>query len=550
MYQHSEAQNLYTKNRIAFFRGSMKYIVITGGVLSGLGKGITASSIGRLLKSRGFKVTAIKIDPYLNCDAGTMNPFQHGEVFVLEDGGEVDLDLGNYERFLDTNLTSAHNITTGKAYKTVIEKERRGEYLGETVQIIPHITNEIRSEIKNVANKSGADLVIIEVGGTVGDIESMPFLEAVRQLHIEVGHENLLFIHTTLIPVMGVVGEQKTKPTQHSVKQLREIGIQPDIIVGRGSKLLEESTKQKISLFCDVPVNAVVSAPDAGCIYEIPLMLERQGVTDYILKKFGTPPIQQDLDEWKTFVHKINNPRKEVDIAIVGKYTNLKDSYISHLEAFKHVSAALEVKVNIIWVEADDIEKGIIDGLEKAQGIIIPGGFGVRGSEGKIFAARHARENNKPFLGICLGFQLAVIEYCRNVIGLENANSSELKNTEHPVVDLLPEQKLIKDMGATMRLGTHPIIIDENTKVETFYNATEIYERHRHRYEINPNYIDMIEKNGLRFSGKSLDGKRMEIAELKDHPFYIASQFHPEFKSRPGKPSILHLELVKACSDM
>jgi len=427
----------------------MKYIVVTGGVLSGLGKGITASSVGRLLKSCGFKVTGIKIDPYLNCDAGTMNPFQHGEVFVLTDGGEVDLDLGNYERFLDTNLFKDHNITTGKVYQSVIEKERRGDYLGSTVQIIPHITNEIRNSIKRVAKKSGADIAIVELGGTVGDIESMPFLEAVRQLHIEVGHENLLFIHTTLVPVMGVVGEQKTKPTQHSVKELRAIGILPDIIVGRAKEPLDNDIKRKISMFCDVPVHAVISAPDAKNIYEVPLIIKEQNISSYILKKMNLQADHKDLDEWKGFVSRLISPSENVNIAIVGKYVNLKDSYFSVTEALYHAGAKEDTGINIVWIEAEELERGSHEAsleetgrrLADVHGIVVPGGFGERGTDGKIYAIEYARKNNVPFIGLCLGFQLAVVEYCRNVLGLEKAHSSEFdEDTPDPVIDILPEQ--------------------------------------------------------------------------------------------------------------
>ena len=529
----------------------MKYIFVTGGVLSGLGKGITSSSIGCALKARGLKVTAIKIDPYINCDAGTMNPYQHGEVYVMDDGGEVDLDLGNYERFLDVNLTSDHNITTGKAYLAVIEKERRGDFLGKTVQIIPHVTNYIKDHIMRVSKASKADVAMIELGGTVGDIESMPFMEAARQLKTEVGDDNCLFIHTTLVPVMGVVGEQKTKPTQHSVKELRSIGIQPDVIVARGAKPLEDDIKDKISMFCDVPVEAVVSAPDAKSIYYVPGILEDQGLTDYILAHFNIYAPVINMKKWDKFVYNLDHPKYEVEIAIVGKYTHLHDSYISHLEALNHASSDTKTKINVRWVEAIDIEK---KGAEKLLGgvdaVLIPGGFGKRGTEGKMMAAGYARENNIPFVGVCLGFQLAVIEFARNVLGLEGANSSEFdEKTPYPVIDLLPEQKKIKDKGATMRLGTNKIKLKKNTIAYELYGKLKISERHRHRFEVNPDFIKDIEKGGLRFTGTSidpLDGRRMEVAELKDHPFYLATQFHPEFKSRPNNPSRVHLGLVKA----
>ncbi len=526
----------------------MKYIIVTGGVLSGLGKGITVSSMGKLLESRGLSVTAIKIDPYLNCDAGTMNPYQHGEVFVLDDGSEVDLDLGNYERFLDTNLTKDHNITTGKAYRAVIEKERRGDYLGQTVQIIPHITDEIRKLIKDAAEKSGVDVTLVELGGTVGDIESMPFLEAVRQLHIEVGHQNCIFVHITLVPIMSVVGEQKTKPTQHSVKELRAIGIQPDAIVCRAKSPLSKSIKEKISLFCDVPTSAVISAPDAPSIYKVPLILEEQGLTDFLLKRMNVSTKSEDLRDWRAFLDRIENPKKEITVAIVGKYTHLKDSYLSHIEALNHCGAQTQSKIKIRWVEADDDNpKATVTELEGAEGVVVPGGFGKRGAEGKIEAARYARENKIPFLGICLGFQMAVSEFCRNVLGLKGANSTEFdKNTSHPVVDILPEQKDIKNLGGTMRLGAQDVMVKEGSKAHNLYGSTKISERHRHRYEINPNYIKKIEDAGLKFTGRSPDEIRMEIAELDGHPYFVASQFHPELKSRPARPAPLYSGLIKA----
>ncbi len=529
----------------------MKYVIVTGGVLSGLGKGITTSSLGMLLKARGLSVTAVKIDPYLNCDAGTMNPFQHGEVFVLDDGSEVDLDLGNYERFLDSNLRTDHNITTGKAYREVITKERRGDYLGQTVQIIPHITDEIKKEIMDVGEADGADVVIVELGGTVGDIESMPFLEAVRQLSMDVGRENCVFLHTTLVPIMGVVGEQKTKPTQHSVRELRAVGIRPDAIIARGERPLLDSIKQKIALFCDVPVEGVISAPDAVSIYQVPIILEEQGLTDLIVDHFNIGSKERDLTSWKAFLDNLSNPEGEVNIAIVGKYTHLMDSYISHVESFNHCASNTQNKVNIVWVEAEDLEKGDPNKIfKKVHGILVPGGFGERGIEGKIDAIQYARETGVPYLGTCLGFQLLVTEYCRHVLGLEGANSSEFdKNTKHPVVDLLPEQIGVKDMGATMRLGSHEVVVEEGSKAFEMYGSTKILERHRHRFEVNPGYIEQMEKEGLRFTGKSKDGRRMEIAELPGHRFFMASQFHPEFKSRPLRPSVMHLGLVRAAID-
>ncbi len=529
----------------------MKYIIVTGGVLSGLGKGITTSSIGLLLKNCGYKVTAIKIDPYLNCDAGTMNPYQHGEVFVLEDGGEVDLDLGNYERFLDISLTSEHNITTGKVYKTVIEKERHGNYLGNTVQIIPHITNEIRERIEHVASNSGAKITLIEMGGTVGDIESMPFLESARQLHALVGHQDVIFVHTTLVPVMGVVGEQKTKPTQHSVKALMSLGIQPDIIVCRSDEPLVKETKSKISLFCDIPTEAIISAYDVQNVYQVPLLLDKQGLTKYLIKRLRLRNAQPNLKKWSNFVSKANNRKKSVKIALIGKYTGLKDSYISHIKALDHSGIQLGTGVDIVWLEATDLENGkgksISEQLSNVNGVLIPGGFGIRGSEGKIMAISFARENQIPFLGICFGFQLAVIEFCRNILNMKDAHSSELKpKTKHPVITLLPEQNSIEDMGGTMRLGNYPINIDENSFIYQIYKKTKIIERHRHRYEINPEYISLIENNDLLFPGRSPDNRRMEIAHLTSHPYFIASQFHPEFRSRPLAPAPLFYHFVSA----
>lgn len=529
----------------------MKYVIVTGGVLSGLGKGITTSSIGLLLKNSGYNVTAIKIDPYLNCDAGTMNPYQHGEVFVLGDGGEVDLDLGNYERFLDIELTSEHNITTGKVYKAVIEKERHGDYLGNTVQIIPHITNEIRERIVDVASHSRARITLIEVGGTVGDIESMPFLEAARQLHAIVGHQDVIFVHTTLVPVMGVVGEQKTKPTQHSVKELMSLGIRPDVIVCRSDEPLVKATKEKISLFCDIPTDAIISAYDVQNVYQVPLLLHKQGLTNYLIKRLHLRNIKPNLAKWSKFVNKANTRKKSVKIALIGKYTGLKDSYISHIKALDHAGIELGTTVRIKWLEATDLENGKNKSLSKKpsdlNGVLIPGGFGIRGAEGKIMAIKFARENNVPFLGICFGFQLAVIEFCRNVLNLKDSHSSELKpKTKHPVVTLLPEQIEIEDLGGTMRLGNYPVRITKNSPINKIYNQNKIIERHRHRYEINPDYISMIEEKGLHFFGRSPDNRRMEIAYLDSHPFFTASQFHPEFKSRPMAPAPLFYHFVKA----
>jgi len=526
----------------------MKYIIVTGGVISGLGKGITASSIGRLLKSRGLNVTAIKIDPYLNSDAGTLNPFEHGEVFVLDDGGEVDLDLGHYERFLDISLSRDNNITTGKIYGSVIEKERIGHFLGKTVQIIPHITNEIKDRIRSVAHKSGADVCIVELGGTIGDIESMPYVEATRQLHTEVGDENCIFVHTTLVPMVSAVGEQKTKPTQHSVKELRSLGVQPHIVVARSEAPLDASTRKKISFTCDVPLEAVISAPTAKTIYQVPVIFEEQGLTNFLLGKMKLNPVDGGLVEWKDFLNRVMNPSNCVTICLVGKYMDLMDSYISHFEALKHAGAELDTSVKFHCLEAEDIETaGNTSCIGNVDGVLIPGGFGQRGIEGKITAARYARENNIPFLGVCLGFQIASIEFCRNVLGLAGANSTEFDpNTPHPVVDLLPEQRGVDRKGATMRLGSQPVMVQTGTIAHRLYGVAEISERHRHRYEINPDYIDKIEEGGLKYTGKSPDGRRMEILELTKNDFFVASQFHPEFKSRPRKPSRLHYGLVEA----
>ena len=517
--------------------------------MSGLGKGISTSSIGVLLKSKGIKVSPVKIDPYMNVDAGTMNPYQHGEVFVLDDGAETDLDLGNYERFLDVNLTGDHNITTGKVYRAVIDKERRGDYLGRTVQIIPHVTDEIKSLLRAVGEEEHADVVLIEMGGTVGDIEGMPFLEAVRQLGQEVGKENVLYVHTTLVPVMGAVGEQKTKPTQQSVRELRAAGIQPQVIIARGERSLEPDVRKKIAFFSDVPVEGVISAPDASSIYDVPLLFDGQGLTEYAMQTLHLEARQEDLKEWKAFLERLKNPEREVTIALVGKYTHLKDSYISHIEAFHHVSGATRIKVNLRWVESMDIETKSAKILEGADGILVPGGFGDRGIEGKIAATRYAADHDIPFQGVCLGFQLATVGFARQALGLEGANSSEFDpKTPYPVVDLLPEQHGVKDMGATMRLGAHEVLLDEDARTAKLYGSTRIFERHRLRYEINPAYIEKFEAAGLRYVGRSDGGRRMEVLEMKGHPYFVASQFHPELRSRPFRPSPIHLGLVKAAA--
>ncbi len=523
-----------------------KFIFVTGGVMSGLGKGITAASTGRLLKNAGFDVTAVKIDPYLNVDAGTMNPYQHGEVYVLEDGGEVDLDLGNYERFLDEEMTSEHNITTGKTYQHVIEKERAGDYLGKTVQIIPHITDDIKRRIREAAE--GTDVCIVEVGGTVGDIEGMPYLEALRQFAHEEPEENVLFVHVTLVPY-SKNGEQKTKPTQHSVKEVRSIGLQPDVIVGRCEDKLEPSTKEKIALFCDIPTEAVFSNPDVEDVYHVPLMVEEEGLDQYVLEHFGLAgealPEGERANEWRDVV--TTEKDGEVDVALVGKY-DLEDAYMSIRESLKHAGFELGVDVNVHWVAADEMADHHTERLQESDAVIVPGGFGMRGTEGKIEAVRYARENDVPFLGLCLGFQMAVVEYARNALGLEGAHSAEMdEDTPHPVIDILPEQYEVENMGGTMRLGEHTTVIEPETLAYELYGDTSCSERHRHRYEVNPEYFEYFEDEPLVFSGTA--GNRMEILELEDHPYFLGTQFHPEYKSRPGRPSPPFLGLIEAVLD-
>jgi len=511
-----------------------KFIFVTGGVMSGLGKGITAASTGRLLKNAGFDVTAVKIDPYLNVDAGTMNPYQHGEVYVLKDGGEVDLDLGNYERFLDIDMTFDHNVTTGKVYQQVIEAERAGDYLGKTVQIIPHVTDDIKRRIREAA--AGTDVCIVEVGGTVGDIEGMQYLEALRQFAHEEDEDDILFTHVTLVPY-SKNGEQKTKPTQHSVKELRSIGLQPDVLVGRAEDRLEEETREKIALFCDVPTEAVFSNPDVEDIYHVPLMVEEEGLDDYVMQELGLAdaaiPSEQRENEWRKLV---TREREEtIEIALVGKY-GLEDAYISIHEALKHAGMEAGVDVERTWVHSEELAEGVDDQLDDVDGVIVPGGFGSRGTQGKIEAVRYARENDVPYLGLCLGFQMAVIEAARTLGGLSGAHSTEIdENTDHPVIDILPEQYEIEDMGGTMRLGAHDTEIEPGSLAHQLYGTTSCTERHRHRYEVNPEYIDRIEETGLVFSGRSAN--RMEIVELPDHPFFLGTQFHPEFRSRPGRAS-------------
>ena len=511
-----------------------KFVFVTGGVMSGLGKGITAASTGRLLANAGFDVTAVKIDPYLNVDAGTMNPFQHGEVYVLKDGGEVDLDLGNYERFLDIDMTFDHNVTTGKVYREVIEKERAGDYLGRTVQIIPHITDDIKRRIREAAE--GSDVCIVEVGGTVGDIEGMPYLEALRQFAHEEEDDDILFTHVTLVPY-SKNGEQKTKPTQHSVKELRSIGLQPDILVGRCEDPLEEETREKIALFCDVPTGAVFSNPDVEDIYRVPLVVEDEGLDEYVLDHLGLagealPERQRDTTWRETVTRQAGDT---VEVALVGKY-GLEDAYISIHESLKHAGLEKRVDVDRQWVHSENLVDGHDGQLAGVDGVVIPGGFGSRGTEGKIEAIRYCREQDVPLLGLCLGFQLSVVEFARNVLGLEGAHSAELdEDTPHPVIDLLPEQKEMDDMAGTMRLGAHETDLHEGTLARELYGASTCTERHRHRYEVNPEYIPDLEAAGMVFSGTS--GERMEVLELPDHSYFLGTQFHPEFRSRPTRAS-------------
>lgn len=527
-----------------------KYIFVTGGVVSSLGKGITAASLGRLLKERGYSVTIQKFDPYINIDPGTMNPYEHGEVFVTDDGAETDLDLGHYERFIDTNLTKHNNVTTGKIYQAVINKEREGKYLGKTVQVIPHITNEIKSKIEIVGKENNSDIVITEIGGTVGDIESTPFLEAIRQFRYDVGRENVIYIHVTLLPYLKAAGELKTKPSQHSVKELMSLGIRPDILVCRTEYPINEDIKRKLSLFCDIDIDAVIEAPDAKTIYEVPLIMEENGLAKVACKKLGIEDKTFDLQNWTDIVNKIKNPKANIKLAVVGKYIELKDAYISINEAIEHAAYDLGLKAHIHYIQAEDLDPNI---LKEYSGILVPGGFGDRGVQGKIDAINFARENKIPFLGICLGMQTAVIEFARNVVGLENANSSEFdKNTKYPVIDILPDQKDIKNIGGTMRLGLYPCKLEEGTLAKELYSSDLIHERHRHRFEFNNEFKETLKKAGLIISGSSPDGRLAEIIELprEMHPFFIAGQFHPEFKTRPGKPHPLFKGFIKAISKL
>ena len=524
-----------------------KFVFVTGGVTSSLGKGITASSIGRILKSRDLTVASLKMDPYLNVDPGTMSPYQHGEVFVTEDGAETDLDLGHYERFIDRNVSRASNVTTGQIYNSVIAKERRGDYLGATVQVIPHVTNEIKERIHRVAREDHADVVVVEVGGTVGDIESLPYLEAIRQFRKDVGRQNVLYIHVTLLPRVAT-GELKTKPTQHSVKELRSIGIQPDVVIARADQPFENDLREKIALFTDVTVDAVIPVPDARSIYEVPLLLEEAGLGRIIVEGLGLAAKEPDLSEWRAIVQSIRGATERVDIGLVGKYVELPDAYVSVAESLKHAGWALGVEVKIRWIDSERLERDEdLEPLLGLPGIVVPGGFGYRGIEGKVKAVRYARERAVPCLGLCMGMQCMVIELARTALGTEDVNSTEFDAfTAHPVIDLLPEQRDVNAKGGTMRLGTYPAVLEAGSRTLDAYRQPIVLERHRHRFEFNNAYRELLSRHGMRFSGTSPDGRLVEIVELREHPFFIGTQFHPEFKSRPGKPHPLFLAFVAA----
>ncbi len=531
---------------------STKFIFVTGGVVSSIGKGITTASLGRLLRNRGFSVTMTKLDPYINVDAGTMNPYQHGEVFVTDDGAETDLDLGHYERFVDINLSRDSTVTTGGVYSTVIAKERRGDYLGGTVQMIPHITNEIKERVVSLGEKSGADVVIAEIGGTVGDIEGLPFLEAIRQLRKDVGHDNVLYVHVTLIPYVGPWGEVKTKPTQHSVIKLREIGIQPDVLICRTKLEITNEMKEKISLFCDVDKDAVIEAADTETVYEIPLVFEQEGLADLVVRRLGLPQSDANMDEWRALVRRVKQPAHSVKVAVVGKYTGNGDAYMSIEEALKHGGIECDSRVHIEWIESDSLEQPGLIMAERLAGydaLIVAPGFGERGVEGKIAAIKHARETGLPFFGICYGLQMAVIEYARHMCGLACANTEEVDpHTPYPVVHILPEQKHVVDKGASMRLGSYPCRLTQGTVASEAYDSALIEERHRHRYEVNNDFREQLSKAGMVFSGVSPDYRLVEIIELPPsvHPYFVATQFHPEFKSRPNRAHPLFAGLVEA----
>jgi len=529
-----------------------KYLFFTGGVVSSVGKGVTAAALGLLLKERGFKVAVQKLDPYINVDPGTMSPYQHGEVYVLDDGAETDLDLGHYERFIDIRLSKVSNFTTGQVYAEIISKERRGDYLGGTIQVIPHITNEIKRRIGLAAKETKAEIMMLEVGGTVGDIESQPFLEALRQLRNEVGRENCLFIHVTWLPVIGATNELKTKPTQHSVAALRSIGISPNIIIARADQDIEKSLCEKIALFCDVEKDSVIPMKTADVLYDVPLMLEKLGVGDLVVDKLKVKATRKpNMRPWKKLVDEVRKPKPSVKVALVGKYVELQDAYMSVREALKHAALANSVEVDISWIHSADLEKDKgWDVIKNTDAILVPGGFGSRGVEGKILASRYARENKIPYLGLCLGMQVMCIDFARGELDLEDANSSEFdRASEHPVIDLMHDQRSITDLGGTMRLGLYPCLLTKNSKAGLAYGVPRVDERHRHRFEFNNAYRGQFEEAGMVFSGLSPDGRLVEIVELKDHPYMVASQFHPEFLSRPMNPHPLFVGLVKAAKE-
>jgi CTP synthase len=525
-----------------------KYIFCTGGVVSSVGKGVTAASIGRILKSRGIRVSIQKLDPYLNVDPGTMSPYQHGEVFVLDDGAETDLDLGHYERFIDESLTRASNVTSGQVYAEVIAKERRGDYLGGTIQVIPHVTNEMKRRIARVAKESNAEVVIVEVGGTVGDIEGLPFLEAIRQMRVDVGRENTVYIHVTLLPYISSTSEIKTKPTQHSVAELRGIGLQPDIIVARSDYPVDDAVRAKIALFCDVEKRAVIPLVTTPVIYEVPLVLEEAGLGDFLVERLGLTQAQPpDLESWRAVVADIKRPKQSIRVGLVGKYVELHDAYLSVREALYHAGLRNGVAVEIDWIDAEEVERHGVESLAGPDGILVPGGFGYRGIEGKVAAARYAREQQVPYLGLCLGMQVMVVDLVRQALGSDEPSSTEFDlNTKYPVIDLMPDQRDIAEMGGTMRLGLYPCRLVPGTRAAAAYGEELIYERHRHRFEVNNAYRDLLARAGLVFSGVSPDGRLVEIGELADHPFMLGCQFHPEFRSRPTRPHPLFQAFVKA----
>lgn len=526
-----------------------KYIFVTGGVVSSVGKGITVASIGRILKSRNISVSVQKLDPYINVDPGTMSPYQHGEVFVTQDGAETDLDLGHYERFIDVNLTAASSVTTGQIYSSIIAQERRGDFLGGTIQVVPHVINEIKRRFREVARESEASVVIVEVGGTVGDIEGLPFIEAIRQMRSDVGRENVLYVHVTLLPYLSSTGELKTKPTQHSVNELRRIGIQPDVIVCRSDYPITDEIRDKIALFCDVDRRAVVPLLTLPIIYETPLVLEEAGLGQLVVEMLDLPRLNGDLSEWHTLVERMKEPKEPLPIAIVGKYVELRDSYISVREALRHAAAYHNRDIEIHWIRSEDLERDGDSLLRSVQGIVVPGGFGVRGIEGMVIAARYARENQIPYLGLCLGMHVMVIEYARQVLNSPEPNSTEFDlETPYPVIDLLPEQRAVQEKGGTMRLGGYPCHLIKGTRAASAYGENVVYERHRHRFEFNNDFRGTLERGGLVLSGLSPEGRLVEISELRDHPFMVGTQFHPEFRSRPNRPHPLFRDFIGAAS--